>query len=486
MASLCLEPNGRRKLQFSLGDGKRRSLRLGKISDKAAASIRSKVEDLVNAKLTGEPCRRATAEWIAGLDDPMHTKLAAVQLVQPRRSASLGPFIDSYKAVRSDVGRGTQLTYQRARCHLVEFFGEDRDLRDITEGDAVAWRAWMVSTRGLAENTAAKSAANARLFMKHALQSRRIESNPFANLQSTVHGNRDRQRFIEAATIAQVVDACPDHEWRLMIMLARYLGLRVPSELLALRWSDVDWERRRITVHASKTKRSASGGVRVVPLFPQVEPYMVEAFEQAEPGSEFIIARYRNSKVNLRTQFIRIIERAGVKPWPKLWQNLRATRATELVRTEPDHVVNAFMGHTTKCAHEHYRQTTDDDYERALQNAVHYPVQNRPAATGSGQKPNNVRETQAPAASAVARNLGKRPEVAGSREKRSNGPGKIRTCDLTLIRTDNRRFWAENGDFYPRIELVCRDFASRGGKDGGKESSDQTRTRGKCRCSPYR
>jgi len=434
MASLFTEPNGRRVIQFAGGDGKRRSLRLGKISEKAAASIRSKVEDLVNAKLTGEPCRRSTAQWVVGLDDAMHAKLAAVHLVQPRRAAALGAFIDDYKSMRSDVGKGTQLTYQRARCHLVEYFGEGRDLRSITEGDAEAWRAWMVSKRGLAENTAAKSSANARLFMKHAKNCGLIESNPFANLRSTVRGNKQRQRFIEPETIAQVVAACPDQEWRLMIMLTRYLGLRVPSELLALRWADVDWDRRRVTVHASKTKRSESGGVRVVPLFPQVEPYLVEAFEQAEPGSEFIITRYRDKRSNLRTQFERIIKRAGVEPWPKLWQNLRATRATELARTEPDHVVNAFMGHTTKCAHEHYRQTTDQDYERAMQNAVHNPVQNRPDATGSSQKQKSRHESQRLAAAEVGGRSPKRPEVVGSREKRQSGPGRIRTYDLTLIR----------------------------------------------------
>jgi hypothetical protein len=43
-----------------------------------------------------------------------------------------------------------------------------------------------------------------------------------------------------------------------------------------------------------------------------------------------VITRYWQSNINLRTQLLWIIKRAGVKPWPKLFQNLRATRATEL------------------------------------------------------------------------------------------------------------------------------------------------------------
>ena len=39
----------------------------------------------------------------------------------------------------------------------------------------------------------------------------------------------------------------------------------------------------------------------------------------------------RDSAVNLRTQFCRIIRRAGFAPWPKLWHNLRASRESELL-----------------------------------------------------------------------------------------------------------------------------------------------------------
>ena len=40
--------------------------------------------------------------------------------------------------------------------------------------------------------------------------------------------------------------------------------------------------------------------------------------------------RYRDANANLRTRLARIIERAGLEVWPKLFQNLRLTRETEL------------------------------------------------------------------------------------------------------------------------------------------------------------
>ena len=78
-----------------------------------------------------------------------------------------------------------------------------------------------------------------------------------------------------------------------------------------------------------------------------------------------MITRYRNSNTNLRTQLQRIIAKAGLKSWPKLWQNLRATRETELAETYPMHVVCAWIGDTQAVAQKHYLQVTDEHYEAA-------------------------------------------------------------------------------------------------------------------------
>ena len=154
-------------------------------------------------------------------------------------------------------------------------------------------------------------------------------------------------------------------QWRLLFALARFGGLRVPSEPLGLQWGDVDWERNRITVHSPKTEHHEGGESRQVPIFPELRPYLEEVFEQAEPGTEWIITRYRDSNANLRTQFERIIRKAGLSPWPKLWQNLRSTRETELAESTPLHVVCAWIGNSRAVAAKHYLQVRDEDFDRA-------------------------------------------------------------------------------------------------------------------------
>lgn len=38
---------------------------------------------------------------------------------------------------------------------------------------------------------------------------------------------------------------------------------------------------------------------------------------------------------NFRTRFAKLIAKAGVKPWPKLFHNLRASCETDLAKTHP-------------------------------------------------------------------------------------------------------------------------------------------------------
>ena len=64
---------------------------------------------------------------------------------------------------------------------------------------------------------------------------------------------------------------------------------------------------------------------------------------------------------------IKIIKLAGQKPWPKLFQNLRASRQTEPQETYPTHVVCSWMGNSPKVAQKHSLQVTDEHSEKAQQ-----------------------------------------------------------------------------------------------------------------------
>src|SRR5262245_33303607 len=132
MASIVLQPRGRRLIQFQDGLGRRRTIRLGKLSQRTAEGIKLRVEQLVTTSLTGFAPDDEAARWVASLDGPMRDRLAAVGLVPARESATLAAFLDAYISSRTDVKGATMLVYGHTRRCLVEHFGADRHLRTIT------------------------------------------------------------------------------------------------------------------------------------------------------------------------------------------------------------------------------------------------------------------------------------------------------------------------------------------------------------------
>jgi integrase len=402
MASINRDPNGRRTIQFVASDGKRRSVRLGKATQRVAEGVKVKVEALVASSITGQSLDNETAEWLAGLDQFMADKLASVGLIAKRQAATLGAFLDAYIAMRADVKPRTKINLEQAKGRMVRFFGADKPLRDVTPGDADRWRLSMLA-EGLGENTVRRDCGRAKQFFRAAMRRRLIRENPFIDLKSAVQENKSRFYYISLDEARRVLAECPDEQWRLLFALSRFGGLRCPSEHLALQWGDVDWERNRMTIRSPKTEHIVGKESRVVPLFPELRPYLEAAFDRAEPGTVHVITICRSGEKNFRTRMERIIERAGLTPWPKLFQNLRSTRETELAESFPLHVVTAWIGNSQPVALKHYLQVTDDHFDRAVAGAPSEAVQNpvqqpaepcRTASYPETQNPSNSEECE--------------------------------------------------------------------------------------------
>ncbi len=74
---------------------------------------------------------------------------------------------------------------------------------------------------------------------------------------------------------------------------------------------------------------------------------------------------------NLREPFLDILRRAGVSPWPKLFQAMRASCENDLVDAGyPLSAITAWMGHTTKVAEKHYLRVRKEHFEKAAENGA--------------------------------------------------------------------------------------------------------------------
>jgi len=391
MASLIEEGKGRWRVQWRCGAA-RRSVRLGKQTRRVAEQLRRYIESLVAARQTGEPLDHVTAAWLAGLpaDSQLRERLARVGLVQAAGVAEppesrLGYFLEQVVLARPDVKPATLEVWRQPCRNLKDFFGPTTRLADITPGRAEQFAQWL-RTQGLAPATLAKRLAFARTFFHVARKHRLIEANPFSEVKVPRADVSARQHFVDRDTLERLMRVA-NPTWRTILALARLGGLRCPSEVLSLEWRHIDWATHRIIVPSPKTERYAGQAQRVIPLFADLRPYLDEAQELAAPGQTHVVgggylakasgpSGWRN--VNLRTQFERLIRRAGLTPWPRLFHNLRSSRETELLDQFPLHTVARWLGHDPQISLRHYAQTTDEHFARAV-GVVQNPVQGSPA-----------------------------------------------------------------------------------------------------------
>jgi len=366
MASLAFDKNGSTRLLFNDPTGKRRTIRLGSIDRQYARSFKAFAERLIASQQLGTPIDPQTLTWLGKLSDTFHARLARAGLVEPRERSetpTLGRVLDAYFAA-ADVKTTTRTRMQQARTHLEAHFGDGFDMRALTLSKADEWRAGLVDA-DYAEATISRTIRYARQFATWAMKRGMIDANPFADLHAGSQSNQDRTVFVERATIDRVIAEAPSAEWRLLIALSRYCGLRVPSEAFALRWADVDWERQSLRIRSPKTEHHSGKGSRVVPIFPEVRAALMDVFEQAPEGTERVLASFRPG-YNPHTEFRRIIERAGVEPWPRTWHNLRASRQIELTSQFPLYTACSWLGNSAAIASGHYLQVTDADWQRAV------------------------------------------------------------------------------------------------------------------------
>ncbi len=373
MASITFS-GGRATIQFVDVDTKRKSIRLGSVPKRTAEAIKLRVEALLNAKITNTPVDRDTAAWLAGIGTDLADKLASAGLIDARADRfTVGQFLSGWIKQKAESGfKATSLrAWRQTADAMTDQFGS-KPLASFTHTDGESFRAKMQAS-GLRPTTIQKRLGHARQFFGDAVRLGQLPANPFQYVKHRGGDVSERRAYVAIADARRVMDFCPSGDWRLLVALARFGGLRVPSEAFSLTWSDVDWERGRLTVPSPKTEHLGKPH-RVIPLFPLLRPHLEAAFEQAPEGSVFIFSeKWRGRSegkdgwggANLRTTFAKIVRRAGLEPWPRIWHSLRASCESDLAQAFPLATVTKWLGNTPSVALRHYVDPTETAFEQA-------------------------------------------------------------------------------------------------------------------------
>src|SRR5438105_4084920 len=124
MASICNDGSGRRRILVNIG-GERKCIRV-RCSHTAVKTLRTRIEELEQAKALGHSIEPLTVAWLQSLDDDTYGKLAHAQLVKPRAHCgkTLAQLIDTFFE-HLNVKPITKLGYQPTKTSLLKYFGAD-------------------------------------------------------------------------------------------------------------------------------------------------------------------------------------------------------------------------------------------------------------------------------------------------------------------------------------------------------------------------
>lgn len=242
MASIGRHRNGYKQLLWYQADKTRKTIRLGKCDIAAAREIKWHVERILSSQLSHTTVPATTAEWLGAVDDGFYEKLSRNGLCEPRKTReatdlkeAVGAYLERRRKLiglppPDGVTAGTVNQDSYTVDNLLEFFPDDADVADITKGTAKDWRHWMVGKYSSA--TVATRVKIARAIFEDLIDREILKkANPFRKIEVGNTINEDRLLYAPAEDVLKVIDHCPLIQWKLVLALCRFGGLRFCASL---------------------------------------------------------------------------------------------------------------------------------------------------------------------------------------------------------------------------------------------------------------
>jgi integrase len=297
-------------------------------------------------------------------------------------------------------------------AHLLSEFGSQR-IEAITPEQIERWRNGLVEDGARSRRTANKILTHMHTIFKHAVQYHGLAANPVAKV-ARLRESYDAARFdfyspeeIDTLVAAaargahregsrpavsdteRALQAAEDRQDAAIYLTAALSGLR-RSELLALRWEDVDFEQSSIRVYegysAKKKGKPKSRKSRTVPMVDKVAHTLNELKQRGHHtarGDHVFVSRDGTPLDGsaLRRRYIATLDAAGLRRLR--FHDLRHTFGSLAINVASIVQVQAWMGHAdikTTMRYLHHKSRADD---AQLLSAAFRPKKPKPARRGA-------------------------------------------------------------------------------------------------------
>lgn len=277
-----------------------------------------------------------------------------------------------------DSSKATMARYKSHADAFLTWLGDERrkkPLESVTPQHVREWREGLQDA-GRAGKTVLSYVKDLGAIYRAAMREGIVSFNPCGTaIADTETGDSQERKPFTLAEVGMLVESATSEEWRGLILVAAFTGLRL-GDAARLSWESVDLEAKKITLIPSKTKRKKREVC--IPIHPELLAYLLAAPVANDSPAAPVFPKLAKTPVNgamgLSDTFTAIMRAAGVdrgKPsrvleegqdkgagritWEKGFHSLRHTFTSWLRNagvSEEDRM--ALTGHSTRDSHAIY------------------------------------------------------------------------------------------------------------------------------------
>lgn len=270
----------------------------------ANAALKKMQSDIASSKAAGK-------DW-AGLDNVLNA----------RKPKTFTEAASDYMEERTNFKSSSISSYKSIfRSRLIPSFGS-MALKDITPSILKKYQA-SLAAEGLSPARVNTIMQLMRSVLKQATDEGMVEKDPSRSVKR-VQEPKVNIDPLSTQELAVVISAIKPHYQPLFITLA-YTGAR-PNELLALRWSDIDWARKEISITKGRVrgkeglpKTKSSGRIIPMPEIVEIALKSVKA-RTVESLTEHVFLNLRGKPIDKNLDLIwkNALRKAGLRHRPLL------------------------------------------------------------------------------------------------------------------------------------------------------------------------
>jgi hypothetical protein len=218
-------------------NGKQKTLYLGRDFTAASADrVARIVTDILACRNRGDSLPIETFRKIEELPKRIRKSFERLGLIGGISDWTLAELLEAFYESRKHLKKISQRGYKEYGKHLIMFFGNDCRIDSIGRLDCERFKNQHLGN--LSACTISRGIRYCRSIFKFAIDVDWLQKNPFEKIVGRVDVNLDRQIYIDRETTYKVMACCQNDHDRLFLALARFGGLRIPSEVRCLRYCD--------------------------------------------------------------------------------------------------------------------------------------------------------------------------------------------------------------------------------------------------------